>query len=58
MQFETFDAEIDAGLDACKPEVPTLITFQHGVENRKFCNFHHYTMLAEMYVRRFVQATV
>ena len=55
MRFEAFDAEIYPGLDVCKPEVPTLITFQHGVENRKWCDFHHYTLLLAMYVRRLVQ---
>ncbi len=38
-----------------QPEVPTLITVQHGVENRKWCDFRHYTMLLAMYVRRLVQ---
>ena len=57
MRFEAFDAEIYPGLDVCKPEVPTLITFQHGVENRKWCDFHHYTMLLEMYVRQLVQGS-
>ena len=54
MRFEAFDAEIYPGLDVCKPEVPTLIIFQHGVENRKWCDFHYNTMLLEMYVRRLV----
>ena len=57
MRFEAFDAEIYPGLDVCKPEVPTLITFQHGVENRKWCDFHHYTLLLAMYVRRLVQGS-
>ncbi len=45
MQFEAFDA-LYPGLEVCKPEVPTLITFQHGVEKRKWCDFRHYIMLS------------
>ena len=55
MRFEAFDAEIHLELDGFKPEVPTLFTVQHGVENRKWCDFRHYTMLLAMYVRRRVQ---
>jgi len=55
MRFEAFDAEIHLELDGCKPEVPTLITVQHGVENLKWCDFRHTTMLLTMYVRRLVQ---
>ena len=57
MRFEAFDAEIYPGLDVCKPEVPTLVTFQHGVENRKWCDFHHYAMVIEMCVRQLVQGS-
>ena len=32
IRFEAFDTEIYLGQDVCKPEVPTLVTFQHGVE--------------------------
>ena len=57
MRFEAFNAEIYPGPDVCKPEVATLVTFQHGVENRKWCDFHHYTMLLEMCVRQLVQGS-
>ena len=42
LQFEASDIEIKVGLDLCKADVLTLITFQHGVENRKCYDFHQY----------------
>jgi hypothetical protein len=41
MQFEAFGVGNHPVLDVYKPEVPTIITFQHYVsENRKWCVFH------------------
>ena len=42
MRFEASDPEIKVGLDLSKADVLTLITFQHGVENRKCYDFHQY----------------
>jgi hypothetical protein len=43
MRFEAFDAEIYPGPDVCKPEVPTSVTFQHGVKDGKWCDFNAVT---------------
>jgi len=43
--LKAFDAGIHLGLDVCKLEVPSLITIQHGRENRKY----GVTTLVEMY---------
>ena len=57
VRFKAFDAQIYPRPEVCQQEVPALITFQHGVEYRKWCDFHHYTMLADMCARQLVQGS-